>query len=192
MQQLCITASGFSLLRSIICTIIRLCNRSINLPRETEGKFNLRERLTNWPSYLHAWKTDANQKISHPIDEDRDGHGGGSRTLREQLRRDHPGYGSGPHGEEHDEAQGRHHRDVGHPVDHFLHIAEELLSGSRIVFFFPEQLEEPQDKLIKKKKKKKKKYGRRETQSIKLGQHMWNVCVIIIRNAACGAQLNPV
>jgi len=79
--------------------------------------------------------------------------------LREQLRRDHPGYRSGPHGEEHDEAQGRYNRDVGHPVDHFLHIAEELLSGSRIVFFFPEQLEEPQEKI------KKKQAGRPGTQS---------------------------
>lgn len=105
-------------------------------------------KIDNWQlsSYLHAWKTDANQKISHPIDENRDGHGGGSRALREQFRRDHPGYRSRPHGEEHDEAQGRHHRDVGHPVDHFLHIAKELLSGSRIVFFFPEQLEELQEK----------------------------------------------
>jgi len=43
-------------------------------------------------SYLHAWKTDANQKISHPIDENRDGHSSGSRALREQFRRDHPRY----------------------------------------------------------------------------------------------------
>jgi len=112
-------------------------------------------------SYLHAWKTDANQKISHPIDENRDGHGSRSRALREQFRRDHPGYRTGPYGEEYDEAQGRHYRDVGHPVDHFLHIAKELLSGSRIVFFFPEQLEEPQEKI------KIKKYGRPGTQSKK-------------------------
>lgn len=110
---------------------------------------NLLKKIDDYPSsssYLHAWKTDADQEISQPIDEDRDRHSGGSGALGEQFRRDHPWDGSGSYGEEHDEAQSRHYRDVGHPVDHFLHIAKELLSGSRIVFFFPEQLEEPQEK----------------------------------------------
>lgn len=144
MYQLHITLAFSSVVQ--LFAIVRLFV-SFASRRKEENSYNLK-RINDWPlsSYLHAWKTDANQKISHPIDENRDGHGGRSRALREQFRRDHPGYRSGPHGEEHDETQGRHHRDVGHPVDHFLHIAKELLSGSRIVFFFPEQLEEPQEK----------------------------------------------
>lgn len=93
-------------------------------------------------SYLHTWKTDANHKISYPIDEDRDRHGRRSRTLREQFGRDHPRDRARPHGKKYHEKEGGHDRQIRHPVNHFLHITEKLLSGSRIVFFFPEQPEE--------------------------------------------------
>lgn len=92
--------------------------------------------------YLHTWKTDANHKISYPIDEDRDRHGRRSRTLREQFGRDHPRDGTRTHGKKYHEKERRHDRQIRHPVNHFLHITEKLLSGSRIVFFFPEQPEE--------------------------------------------------
>lgn len=62
--------------------------------------------------------------------------------MREQFGRDHPRDGAGAHGEKYDEKERRDDRQIRHPVNHFLHITEKLLSGSRIVFFFPEQPEE--------------------------------------------------
>lgn len=83
---------------------------------------------------LQRWETDANEEIRYPIDEHRNRHGGWAGPLREQLGSDHPRDGAGPEGEEHDEAERGDDGQVRHPVNHLLHIAEELLLGRRVVF----------------------------------------------------------
>lgn len=80
-------------------------------------------------SYLHTGEADAYDEVCHPIDEYGDGHGAGTRALREQLGSDEPRDGARSHREEHHEAESGHHRQIAHPIDHFLHIPEELLSG---------------------------------------------------------------
>lgn len=84
---------------------------------------------------LHDWKDDSDEEIGHPIDQYGNRHGRGSGSLREQFGGDHPGYGTGAHGEKFDKAQRGHDRQIGHPIDHFLHITEKLLSGGRMTFF---------------------------------------------------------
>lgn len=76
---------------------------------------------------LHAGESNADHKVGHPIDQHRNGHGTGPGTLREQFRRYHPRYGARADSEEDHKAKGGHHREVGHPVDHFLHITKKLL-----------------------------------------------------------------
>lgn len=79
--------------------------------------------------YLHTGESVPYDEVGHPIDEHGDGHGAGARSLGEQLRRDEPWNGTGTHREEHHEAERRYHWQVAHPINHFLHIPEELLSG---------------------------------------------------------------
>lgn len=81
--------------------------------------------------YLHAWKADADDEVCHPVDQYSDRHCARSWPLREQFSGDQPGNRSGTNSEEHHKAEYRNHRQVAHPVNHFLHIAEELLSGDR-------------------------------------------------------------
>jgi len=58
---------------------------------------------------LHCWEANGNKKVGTPVDEHRNRHGCWSRTLREKLRSDHPGNGSGPNGKEDNVEKGRHH-----------------------------------------------------------------------------------
>lgn len=84
---------------------------------------------------LHDGKDDSDEEIGHPVDQYGNGHGRRSGSLREQFGGDHPGNGTGAHGEKFNEAQRGHDRQIGHPIDHFLYIAKKLLSGGRMAFF---------------------------------------------------------
>lgn len=85
----------------------------------------LKVRKTN----LHSREANTDEEVGQPIDEHGNGHGSWPRSLGEQLSRDHPGYGSRPNREEHNEAQDRYDRQVRHPVYHFLYVTKKLLSG---------------------------------------------------------------
>lgn len=78
-------------------------------------------------THLHAGETNADHKVGHPVDQHRNSHGTGPGSLGEELCGNHPGYRTGSHRKEDDESESGHHREVGHPVDHFLHITKELL-----------------------------------------------------------------
>lgn len=79
--------------------------------------------------YLHSRESDAYKEVGEPVDEDSYGHGRGTRALGEELSRDEPGDWAGAESEEDDKHKRRHDRQVRHPVDHFLDITKELLSG---------------------------------------------------------------
>lgn len=61
-------------------------------------------------TYFHAGEADADDEISHPVDQHGDGHGAGPRALREQLGGDHPRDRAGTHGEEYHKTQRRYNR----------------------------------------------------------------------------------
>jgi len=50
----------------------------------------------------------ADGEVGHPVDEHGDGHGRRPRTLAEELGRNHPRYGAGADGEEHNESENGH------------------------------------------------------------------------------------
>ena len=66
---------------------------------------------------LEREEEETDGEVSQPVDEDCNGHGGRAGTLTEQFGRDHPGNGTGSHGEEHDEWQRGHHGHVSNPFD---------------------------------------------------------------------------
>ena len=85
----------------------------------------------NQLSHLHGWETNGHQEVCTPVDQNRHRHGCRPGALGEQLRRDHPGYGAGAHGEEHNVEEGGDYGEPPDPGDQFLETVNCIKSFPR-------------------------------------------------------------